>query len=67
MWAEEGSWREKTSSWRSKSGEVPHTASSGSARALSLFPRPFQPLTGSENLKFITHSKYCHQPKKNHL
>ena len=53
----------------SKSGEVPHMASSGSAEPSSLpVPQAISaPLTGSENLKFITHSKCCHQPKKNHL
>lgn len=25
------------------------------------------PLTGSEKLQLITHSKCCHQPKNNHL
>lgn len=56
-------------------GDAPHAASSG-GRALagsaepSALPAPqaiSAPLTGSENLKLITHSKCCHQPKNNHL
>lgn len=58
----------------SKSGEVPCTASSGdtalarSAEPSSLLvPQTISALlTGSENLKLITHSNCCHQPKNNH-
>lgn len=60
----------------SEPGEAPRVASLGAGAGpwplcrvfLSAAPQEVSaPLTGSENLKLITHSKCCHQPKNNHL